>query len=332
MAKETQMTQGKPVIKIDPNKLTIVDSKHELAPLLYLSRNKTEYQANSATVKSFIDEGQLQPIGVFPFLTKEGQKQLVVAFGNQRTLKARAGNVPVDAVVFDDWTPDDAERAMAIENTHRTDLSLPDLLRSVQRAIARHKAAKTKNVYGTVALEFNRGSHEWARGMERVANLPKEILKFVGDGPGKTVPLATALEIAKAEGAEAQLELYNTLIKDEANLSQKGGLKVTKAASHRAQKDPKDTLTSAEWRLIAANESLNLTLTDDEARLLIAAVLGDKGVKECQDAGLSFVKHQAKPVKEKKVKGKAPAPKKKVVDVENLNFEDEEEETEEDDE
>lgn len=330
---EKEITQGRPVIKIDPHRLTVVDPKHPLASMLYLSRNKTEYAPNSPSVKAFVAQGQLQPIGVFPYQNEtSGKKEMVVAFGNQRCLKARAGAVPVDAVVFTEWTPEDAEKAMAVENTHRTDLSLVDLLLSVKRAIARHKAAKTKNAYGTVALEFNRGSHQWARDMEAVASLPKEILKHVGNEPGKTVPLTTAIEIAKAEGEEAQLELYKKLIKDEANLSQKGGLKVTKAASHRAEKEPKDTLSNAEWRLIVANQSIDLTCDDEQVRTLIGAILGDVDINEAKRAGLTFVVHQEKPKKEKKNKKEAKAtPKKKVVDIENLNF-DEEEEIEEEEE
>lgn len=344
--KEAELTQGRPVIQVDPNLLTIVTSKHPLAKRLYLSRNDNKYEDGSNAVEEFKNTGQLQPIGVFPY-NNDGTKEMIVAFGNQRVLKCRAAGIKVDTVVFDDWTVNEAEHAMTAENMQREDLNFADQLRSVVRRISFHKETKTKNAYGAVATEFNRGTHQWARDMEAVSRLPKEVLRNVGNpGEGKSLSFAAAIQLAKVgintsdpeKRKEEQIAAFKELLNDETAQSAKGGIKTSKASNKAAGKKTKDVLSSAEWRLIAANEEIDFSeLTDEQIRLLISAVLGDIDVLEARRAGLEFVKHVDVPKERKNGRKKKEDPdkakkvreaikKQEAESLENLNFDDDDDE------
>lgn len=335
---EREMTQGHQSFKLDPNDITIVTKKHPLSEKLYLTRNDTEYQAGSPSVEEFKRQGQLQPIGLFPYVNPAtGSKELVVAFGVQRVLKCRAAGIEVEAVVFRDWTPEDAESAMIAENEQRVNLSFKDQLMAVRRLVKFHKEAKTKNYFGVIATLFGRGSHQWARDMYAVANLPAKVLAKVPD----VIPFATAIQLAKAEPEEGQthetavLSAFEELMADETNISQKGTKSVDRAISNRVGKSPMDKLSSAELRVIIKDDNLDLSLTDEDVRILIAGIIGDKDVAEVQRAGIEWYKHVAtsKPKtgkaskKEKTAKTKQPE-----VSIDDLKFDDIEDEDEDVDE
>ncbi len=338
---EREMTAGHQAIKFNPNQLTIVTKKHPLAEKLYLTRNDTVYEPGSASVEEFKRQGQLQPIGVFPYANPvSGEKELVVAFGVQRVLKAKAAGIPVEAVPFKDWTPEDAEQAMIAENEQRINLSFKDQLMAVRRLVKHHREAKTKNYFGYVASLFGRSSHQWARDMYAVSALPAEILKKVPD----VIPFATAIQIAKAEPesenqtiAEAQKKVYDELMSDETNVSQKGTVRADRALSNRVQKTVVEKLSPAELRVIIANENVDLSLSDEDARIVIAAIIGDKDLNEVKRAGIGWYTHPAKVEKPKSGKAaknarKEAAKKETQVSIDDLEFDgddDDEDENEE---
>lgn len=319
---QAALAKGRPTRSVDPNAVVIVGKGHPLANELYFRRNDTKYTAEDASVKSFVAQGQLQPIGVFPYKNEStGQDEMVVFFGNQRTLMARAGGINIEVAIFSDYTVEQAAAANAIENAQRTDLSVIDLLMAVRRSVARHKAAKTKNVYGAVAAEFGRGSHQWARDMQSVSQLPATIMKSLSAG---TLGMTQAIEIAKLDSEEEQLALFKSLKGDEASVNKKGQVKVKDVKEKVKGGSPKDTLSKKEWRIISTDE-----LVDSDTRILIRAVLGDIDINEAQRAGLVFVKHQDKPTKKGK-KGKTVTPAA-AVDISNLLLDDEDDEDFEDD-
>lgn len=326
-SKEVELAKGRPVRTLDANEVTVVTKGHPLANVLYYKRNDNKYLPTDQTVIEFKAKTQLQPAGVFPYTNPEtNQQELVVFFGNQRVLKCRAAGMPVSVTYFADYTVDDAAAANIAENAAREDLSAIDLLQAVVRSVERHKRIGTKNVFQVVAQEFNQGSHQWARDQYKIAQLPKPIIKALAAG---TINNTTAIQITREENDEEKLKLFETLKGDESNtkLGKKGAVKVKDAISARkGDGTPKDTLTSKEWRVIAADPKV-----DVEFRTLIQAVLGDIDIKEAQRAGLDFVIH---PVMPTKGKGKGGTPKESgpAVDITNLQFDDEDEEFEDDDE
>lgn len=350
--KEVQLIEGMEEYLFDPSQLTIVGAKHPLANKLYLSRNDNTYKADSPEVKSFVAEGQLQAVGLFPYINEEtGKKELVVAFGNQRVRKAEAGGIKVRGVVFEDWSADDAEKAAGIENAQRQDLSVRDLLIAVVRRIAFHKEAGTTNVYGTVNAEFGKSEvkiGQWARDMESVALLPSRILKAVTAG---TFGMTHAIKVAREKGKtpeetkELQLALFDKLRAEAGDVSTgKGGkVKVKDVESHRVTGEKKEVLSAKEWRYIAANPKLLRDLEASEVADLIRSVLGDISIDESQRADLEFVKHidpellktESKNGKKngKSELTKAAAQKTKATAIENLTWnEDEDDDEDEDDE
>jgi hypothetical protein len=338
---EREINQGMQAHQFNPNDLTIVDRKHPLKELLYWTRNDKQYEAGSAAVEEFKRQGQLQPGAVFPYKNPNtGQTELVVAFGNQRTLMARAAGIPVEMVLHKDWTAQDAANAAIVENEQRMNLSFKDQMMAVRRQVKTHREAKTKQYFHVVGALFNK-SHQWARDMYAVSQLPPDILKKVPD----VVSFATAIQLTKVEPvddkqsiAEAQSAAYEELMSDEKNIGQKGTVKAEKALSNRVGKAPIDKLSSVELRVIIANEDLDLSLSDEDVRILIAGIIGDKDVKEVQRAGIEWYAHPAKVEKAKTGKAaknarKEAQKKEKQVSIEDLEFESEdEEETTEDDE
>jgi hypothetical protein len=338
---EREINQGIQAHQFNPNDLTIVDRKHPLKELLYWTRNDKTYEPGSAAVEEFKRQGQLQPGAVFPYKNPNtGQTELVVAFGNQRTLMARAARIPVEMVLHKDWTAQDAANAAIVENEQRMNLSFKDQMMAVRRQVKTHREAKTKQYFHIVGALFNK-SHQWARDMYAVSQLPPEILKKVPD----VVSFATAIQLTKVEPvddkqsiAEAQSAAYEELMSDEKNIGQKGTVKAEKALSNRVGKAPIDKLSSVELRVIIANEDLDLSLSDEDVRILIAGIIGDKDVKEVQRAGIEWYAHPAKVEKPKTGKAaknarKEAQKKEKQVSIEDLEFESEdEEETTEDDE
>jgi hypothetical protein len=317
---EREMTAGMQAIKFDPADLTVVTKKHPLAEKLYLNRNDTEYQAGSPSVEEFKRQGQLQPIGLFPYTNPNtGHKELVVAFGVQRRNKALAGGMQVEGVVFRDWTPEDAEQAMIAENEQRINLSFKDQLMAVKRLVKFHKEAKTKNYFGHVASLFNKTSHQWARDMYAVSHLPPKVLNKIPD----VIPFATAIQIAKAEPIEgqkieeAQLSAFDELMADETTLSQKGTVRAEKALNNRVGKKTVDKLSAIELRVIITDDKLDLSLSDEDTRVLISALLGDRDVNEVQRYGIKWYKHAEKKAKAPK---KAKPAKEEQVNIDELEF------------
>jgi hypothetical protein len=328
---ERQMTAGHQAIKFSPADLTVVTKKHPLAEKLYLTRNDTVYEKGSAKVEAFKEQGQLQPIGLFPYKNPvSGEQELVVAFGVQRRNMALAAGIPVEGVIFKDWTPADAEAAMIVENEQRINLSFKDQLMAIRRLVKYHREAKTPKYFDLVARLFGKGSHQWARDMYAVSGLPKEVLAKVPD----VIPFATAIQIARSEPTEgseqtieqAQLAAFREVMDDETNITQKGKKSVDKALSNRVGKAPVEKLSSAELRVIIANEDVDLSLDDESVRILIAGIIGDKDVKEVQRAGIEWYTHvevaKAKTGKAAKNARKEAARKENQVKIEDLEFDD----------
>lgn len=337
---EREMTQGQQQYGFQPSELTIVTKDHPLKEKLYLKRNDTVYEPGSPSVVAFKEQGQLQPVGLFPYLNPNtGQKELIVAFGVQRVKKAAAAGMEVQAVIFKDWTPDDAEQAMIVENEQRINLSFQDQLMSIKRLVKFHKEAKTPKYFEVIAKLFGKGSHQWARDMYAVSQLPPKVLAKVPD----VIPFASAIQIARTEPdeksgqkiADAQLAAFEELMSDETNLTQKGKKSVEKAFSNRVAKKVVEKLSAAELRVIIANEDLDLSLDDESVRLLISGLIGDRDVTELQRGGIDWYKHQtvekAKTGKAAKNARKEAARKEVHTSIEDIEFEDIEDETDEDD-
>ena len=212
---------------------------------------------------------------------------------------------------------------------------------AIRRLAKHHREAKTPKYFDLIAKLFGKNSHQWARDMYAVSGLPKEVLTKVPD----VIPFATAIQIARREPTEgteqtieqAQLAAFREIMEDETNITQKGKKSVDKALSNRVGKTVVEKLTPAELRVIIKNEDLDLSLDDESVRILIAAIIGDKDVKEVQRAGSEWYAHdeveKAKTGKAAKNARKEAAKKENQVKLEDLEFEDDEdEETDEDDE